>query len=141
MGLFCFVRKQEARVSQYAGTGAYGRHQKRVFIKSMLYISAGFPACIICLLHSLASYGVIEVDYQSLMYATVSILPLPGVLNVLIYSNFFNVFKEKTASFVESVRGSIRTSFVESGHLTSTQSNYYEVLFATLISRSMLVVL
>jgi len=124
--LFCFVRRQESRAARYsiAGTGAAstGRRQKRVFIKSMLYMGAGLPACIICLIISLDSFGVIQVNYRILSYVTVSILPLQGVLNVLIYSNFFNAFKEGTASLVESVRG-LRTSYFGSKRLLQGSSS------------------
>ena len=83
-----------------------GKHQKRVLVKSILYIGALLPTMTVVMVGLLAVHNLIPYNQISLMYAYAIFLPIQGVFNVLIYSDFFNVFKEQTASIKESIRSS-----------------------------------
>jgi len=103
--LFWSVRTQEQRVARWSTSAANGRHQKRVFIKSLLYVTAFM---IVWLPNNLQQY--VNFPRAFLHYIGPVFLPLQGILNVLIYSDFFNIFKERTVSLQSSFRSSIRSS-------------------------------
>lgn len=103
--LFWSVRTQEQRVARWSTSAANGRHTKRVFIKSLLYVTAFM---IVWLPNNLQQY--VNFPRAFLHYIGPVFLPLQGILNVLIYSDFFNIFKERTVSLQSSFKSSIRSS-------------------------------
>lgn len=89
-----------------SGPANSGKHQKRVLIKSVLYVCGLLPTITVLVVGLLAVHNLIPYNQISLMYAYAIFLPIQGIFNVLIYSDFFNVFKEQTASITESIRSS-----------------------------------
>ena len=104
--IFWSVRTQELRVSRFSMAAAAGRDRKRVLIKGMLYTGVFVVVW--------TPYIVAYFRYHSLPkeihYIINFFIPLQGVLNVMIYSNLFNVFKKKAESIMETVRSSLRSS-------------------------------
>ena len=102
--LFWTVRTQELRTAQWSAARA-GRHQKRVFVQGMLYVSA-YLAVWIPYIVGLALY---DSNPVAVHYVGSFVLPLQGVLNMLIYSNMFSLFKEDAANVSRSIRNSVRS--------------------------------
>ena len=98
--LFWSVRTQELRSAKWSSAAASGRNQKRVFIKSMLYISAFLVAWIPCII------GASQKQFLVLCIFA----PLHGVLNVLIYTDMFTLMKEGVKAGAASIRQSIASS-------------------------------
>lgn len=96
--LFWSVRTQELRAARWSEAAAGGRDQKRVFMKSMLYIGA-----------FLVVWGPpvisIAIDFwgEGEQYVIVIFAPIQGILNVLIYSDLIKRIKEGTASIARSI--------------------------------------
>merc|ERR1712224_103991 len=102
-----------------------GRDQKRVFIKSMLFIGAFLVAWIPCIIG-----GALDLQIVLCIFA-----PLQGVLNVLIYSNLLNVFKEEAKERTASIRRSM--SMTGSSSLNYANRNSSKNQFSRSMSMSM----
>lgn len=106
------ARTQERRVAKWSGGTA--SNQKRAFVKSMLYIGAFVIVWVPNIL-------VIFIDFPRHVryYIGPIFLPLQGVLNVLIYSNFCRVFKDRTSVVRDPIRSSFAGPKVGSSQLLS----------------------
>jgi len=99
--LFWSVRTQELRAAQWSQAAANGRDQKRVFIKSALYIIAFLVTWAPAAIAYFINFGYAE------QYLLVFTFPLQGFLNFLIYSNFLRQVKEGTAYIARTTMSSL----------------------------------
>ena len=105
--LFWSVRTQELRTARWSTT-PNGQYQKRVFARGMKYIGA----FLVMYIPSIFAFFWFESNPSVAHYLLNFALPLQGVLNVLIYTNMFQLFKDGAASVSKSIRRSIRSSAI-----------------------------
>jgi len=95
--LFWSVRTQELRTARWSVAAASGRNQKRVFVKSMLYIGVFLIIWV-----PFTAFAFVAPRYND--YIISVFIPLQGVLNVLVYTNLLSDFKDSAISVSKSVR-------------------------------------
>jgi len=115
--LFWSVRTQELRAAKWSitGTGAASssRKQKRIFVKSMLYIGAFLIAFVppaITIFAAPKFTGYVDSVF----------FPLQGVFNVLIYSDLFGSLKERASSAARLISASFRLKTLKKSRGTTT---------------------
>jgi len=119
--VFWSVRTQELRVAQWSTEAAKGRDQKRVFVKGMLYIGTYF----VVILPVLVALLPFEQNIDD--YLAAALYPLQGALNVLIYSEAFNMckgkMKERTATIAKSFKNRAPNQILPSWGIVDHQAH------------------
>ena len=98
------VRTKELRAARWsvAGTGAASnaRDQKRVFVRSMLYIGSFLPV----LIPDVLTWArVFEAHKEVYQYAASFLFPIQGVLNALIYAGVHDRLQKAIVTIVKSI--------------------------------------
>ena len=102
--LFWSIRTQELRTAQWSTAARAGRNQKRVFIKSMLYIAAFLVVWVPPM--GLRVRGLVKVSVlQYYPYFAAFFFPLQGVLNALIhYDPLRTGLQKKIRTSIRSIK-------------------------------------